>query len=131
MMMHHMAGVADYDWSKWPSTAFPLTEELKTKAADIADKFTTAAEVQKYFETSSDPIQLKVVVQYAATARKQAIADVETVVGSPLTPESKGTGIYSYSFGLKKDETPQPKKEETPVLLYALGAAALFLLLRK
>lgn len=132
MYSHYMHGVEDYDWSKWPSGSFPLTDDLKSKAAAIADKFTTAADYQKYAETSTDPIALKFTVQYAATARKKAIENISDVASSPLTEQSKGSGIYSYSFGKKKEETPPPaEKKETPVLLYAIGAAVLFALLRK
>lgn len=135
MMCRYMSGAGDYDWNKWPSSAFPLTRDLQDKAAAIADKFTTAADVQKYFETSTDPVNLKMVVQYAVTARKQPIKDVTDVVSSSATEAPKGKGIYVYNFGLKKDETPPPpppaEKKETPVLLYAIGAAVLFAILKK
>ena len=136
MMMHHMAGVADYDWSKWPSTAFPLTEELKTKAAAIADKLTTTAEVQKYFETSSDPRKLKDVVQYAVNNGIRKPKDKSYKGdGRPSPTASPEDWVKFYTSEQYQStfltEEEKKKEKETPVLLYALGAAALFLLLRK
>jgi len=143
MMLRHTSGVADYDWSKWPTAGFPLTDDLKQKAADIADKFKDAKEVQTYFETSTDPLNLKMVVQYAAGARKTKIENVEQVASSTATADPTGSGIIRWDLYKSqgnswnppaKVETPPEAKvapAETPWLLYAGGAILLLLILKK
>lgn len=142
MMLRHTSGVSDYDWSKWSAGLFPLTEDLKTKAAEIADKFTSAGDVQKYFETSNDPNNLKLVVQYAAGARKAKIEGVEQVASSAATADPTGSGIIRWDLYKaqgnswnppKPPETPPvaPSSTETPWYVYAGAAALLLVLLRK
>ena len=126
MLYHSLHGVADYDWSKWPSTAFPLTDDLKNKAAAIADKFTSAADADKYMAESTDPLNLKVVVQYAATAKtKPAFTPTFTSSASPEPVRPP-----------PQQEPPPPpppveEKKETPWLLYAVGAVILYMLFNK
>lgn len=118
MYQKHMAGVSDYDWSKWPTSAFPLTEDLKTKAAAIADRFASAADADKYMAESTDPLNVKMVVQYAATAKKKpTFTPTFTSSASPGADTEKVKVIV--------------EKSETPWLLIAGGAALLFLLMRK
>jgi hypothetical protein len=125
-----MAGVDDYDWSKWPSGSFPLTEDLKVKAAAIADKFTSAADADKYMAESSDPLALKVAVQYAATAKKAP------TFKPTFTSSASQSAAVTTMYDVPASTTPPPppaekEKSETPWLLIAGGAALLFLLMRK
>jgi hypothetical protein len=108
-----MSGVADYDWSKWDDKAGALTDAEKTEAATIADTFKTAEDFQKWMDTDTKAsLRMRFVVQYAATAKKAPVKDLAV------------TSFYNSGY-----DTPAEK--ETPWLLYAAGAAALFLLLRK
>ena len=138
-----MSGVADYDWSKWPTAGFPLTDDLKAKAAEIADKFTSAKDVQTYMETSNDPLNVKVAVQYAAGARKAKIEGVEQVASSTATADPTGSGLIRWdlyksqgnSWNPPKPPEPPPvapaASSETPWYVYAGAAALLLVLLRK
>ena len=115
MRYRYMHGVDDYDWSKWDAKAGALTDAEKAAAAAIADNFKTAADYQKWMDTdTSASLRLRFVVQYASTAKKTAPIKDLTYITSFATPD------------------PEPEKaKETPWLLYAAGAAVLFLLLRK
>jgi hypothetical protein len=119
-----MHGVTDYDWSKWDPKAVPLTDDLKKQAADIVDKFTTSTDYQKWADTdTSASLMLRFVVQYAS---ERKFAD--------LNPTPTGSGIINWAQWEKTRTFVAPvveEKKETPWLLYAAGAAALFLLLRK
>jgi hypothetical protein len=118
-MRRYMSGVADYDWSKWDAKAGALTEAEKTEAAAIADTFQTAADFQRWMDTDTKAsLRMRFVVQYAATAKKAPVKDLAV------------TSMFNSGW---EKETPMTAAAttETPWLLYAAGAAALFLLLRK
>lgn len=127
MYSHYMHGVEDYDWSKWGMTEKgtidpnvpALTEDEKKAAAAIVDTFKSAADFEKWMQTDTKaPMRLRFIVQYASTVKKAPIKDL-TYITSFATPEAK------------KEEKKEEEKKETPVLLYAIGAAVLFALLRK
>lgn len=120
-MRRYMSGVADYDWSKWDAKSGALTDAEKAEAAAIADTFQTAADYQRWMDTDTKAsLRMRFIVQYAATAKKAPVKDLAVTSmfnsgwesGAPATTSTAATS-------------------ETPWLLYAAGAAALFLLLRK
>ena len=116
-MRRYMSGVADYDWSKWDAKAGALTDAEKAEAATIADTFQTAADFQKWMDTDTKTsLRMRFVVQYAATAKKAPVKDLQV------------TSFYNSGYDTPADTKAE---KETPWLLYAAGAAALFLLLRK
>lgn len=137
--VRHTAGVSDYDWSKWESGAFALTEDLKAKASAIADQFKSQADADAYMASSSDPLQLKLVVQYAVTAKKQpAFESQYTSSATKTSPEDDAVDALLPPGGRKVLEAPEsvpPQKSQkaadllaslmTPAVLKAIPAQAL------
>ena len=120
-MRRYMHGVADYDWTK-VSVDPPLTDAEKKTIADLVDSFKTKEEVQKWVNDST--------AAYANDAAKQAAF---WRLGGPvliLTEQKKITdlnALFKPTFSTPETTTTT----ETPWLLYAAGAAVLFLLLKK
>ena len=117
MGYRYMHGVDDYDWSKWDTKAGALTDDEKKAAAAIADTFKTAEDYQRWMDTdTSASMRLRFIVQYAATAKKAPVKDL---------------GVTSFYNSGYDDKGAATAEKETPWLLYAAGAAVLFLLLKK
>ena len=120
-MRRYMYGVTDYEWSKW--TGADLSDEEKQTAATIADGLKTEADFQKWLETNTDqPMKIRFAVQYATQNRKGSMS---------LPIVDFGKNVDSLTKNIKNlDLTAQKQTSETPWLLYAAGAAVLFLLFK-
>lgn len=115
-----LAGVADYDWSLW--TGAPLSDDIKAKAATIADGFKSQADADAYEADSTDPLAIKFAVKFAVTAKKQPT--FQTTFVSSATYDPKAVEILLPVGGLailnEPDTVQQQKSKEAADLAASL-----------
>lgn len=123
--MYSMHGVADYDWAQFKDAG--LTDAEKATIASIVDSFKSKADVQAWVNTSTAAAK-------GDSAKEQAFG---RLVGPVLAlSEQKKIIDLTAMFDvtpkkINNNNDDDSSTEETPWLMYAAGAALLYLILKK